>query len=74
MQNRASENGIQLDLPEGLASTLSGNVKGSDGARQMRRLVQEKVEGPLVSYLLSCGKKPVKVWAKFSDGKLSFKS
>jgi ATP-dependent Clp protease ATP-binding subunit ClpA len=74
LKNRALENGIQLCLPEGLASALSRNVKERDGARQMRRLVQEKVEGPLASYLLGCGKKPVKVWAKLSEECLLFRS
>ncbi len=73
LQARAAENGIQLTLPEGLASVLSCNAKGQDGARQMRRLVQEKVEGPLASYLLQCSKKPVKVWAKLSEGSLLFR-
>lgn len=73
LQLRAAENGIQLDLPEGLARALSCNAKGKDGARQMRRLVQEKVEGPLASYLLQCSKKPVKVWVKMSEGNLLFR-
>ena len=72
LQTRAAENGILLFLPEGLARTISSDVKGRDGARQMRRLVQEKVEGPLAAYLLQCSKKPVKVWAKMSDGDLLF--
>jgi len=74
LQNRAAENGIQLCLPEDLAHLLCRNLKGRDGARQMRRLVQEKVEGPLASYLLSCGKKPVKIWAKLSEDSLLFRS
>ena len=74
LQSRALENGIQLSLPEGLAVALSGSAKGRDGARQMRRLVQEKVEGPLAAYLLQCSKKPVKIWAKMSEESLSFRS
>ena len=73
LQTRAAENGIQLTLPEGLARMLSCDVKGRDGARQIRRLVQEKVEGPLASYLLQCSKKPAKVWAKMSEGDLLFR-
>ena len=45
---------------------------GKDGARQIRRLVQTEVEGPLASYLLRCGKKPARVKPKLEDGKLDF--
>ena len=45
---------------------------GKDGARQIRRLVQTEVEGPLASYLLRCGKKPARVKPKLEDGKLLF--
>ena len=71
---RAAENGIQLTLPEELAENICMERKRGDSARQMRRLVQEKVEGPLVAYLLRCSKKPSKIWAKWTDGSLSFRS
>jgi len=71
---RAAENGIQLTLPEELAAVLCQERKNRDGARQMRRLVQERVEGPLASYLLRCGKKPAKIWGRWADGSLSFRS
>ena len=71
---RAAENGIQLTLPEELAEHICTERKNGDSARQMRRLVQEKVEGPLVAYLLRCSKKPSKIWAKWTDGSLSFRS
>ncbi|MBE6983308.1 MAG: ATP-dependent Clp protease ATP-binding subunit [Ruminococcaceae bacterium] len=73
LQGRAAENGLQLLLPEGLAKALCIGVKGSGGARQIRHLVQEKVEGPLAAYLLRCGKKPVKILGKLTEGVLSFK-
>jgi len=71
---RAAENGMQLTLPKELPVMLCRETKSRDGARQMRRLVQEKVEGPLASYLLRCGKKPVKIWGNMSEGHLSFHS
>lgn len=71
---RAAENGVQLTLPEELPGLLCRETKNRDGARQMRRLVQEKVEGPLAAYLLRCGKKPVKIWGKWTEGSLSFRS
>lgn len=71
---RAAENGVQLTLPEELPGLLCRETKNRDGARQMRRLVQEKVEGPLAAYLLRCGKKPAKIWGKWTEGSLSFRS
>ena len=71
---RAVENGVQLTLPEELPGLLCRETKNRDGARQMRRLVQEKVEGPLAAYLLRCGKKPAKIWGKWTEGSLSFRS
>ncbi len=73
LQSRAAENGLQLHLPDGLAKDICKDIKRQDGARQIRHLVQEKVEGPLAAYLLRSGKKPVKVWGKWTDGALSFR-
>ena len=69
---RTAANGIQLIFPENLAKELSGEVKDQSGARQIRRLVQEQVEGPLAVYLLKCAKKPSKIKSKLEDGKLVF--
>ena len=74
LQSRAAENGLQIHLPEELAGVLCQGAKGKEGARQIRHLVQEKVEGPLSSYLLCCSKKPAKIWGKLTDGELSFRS
>ncbi len=74
LQSRAAENGMEIRLPEELAGVLCREAKGREGARQIRHLVQEKVEGPLSSYLLCCSKKPVKIWGNLTDGVLSFRS
>ena len=74
LQKRASVSGLQLQLPEELAHTLGCKWKKQDGARDLRHLVQEKVEGPLAVYLLGCSKRPAKVKAKLEDGKLQFSS
>lgn len=66
--------GIQLVLPEELARELSKEVKSDSGARHIRRLVQEQVEGPLAVYLLKCVRKPTKIKAKLDNGKLIFQS
>ena len=72
LQKRTGDQGIQLLLPEDLASCLGKQCTGRGGARQMRRLVQEQVEGPLAAYLLGCNRKPGKVQARLEGEKVSF--
>ena len=72
LQERTAALGTQLLLPPELATELLKKRPGKDGARQIRRLVQIEVEGPLASYLLRCGKKPARVKPKLEDGKLVF--
>ena len=72
LQDRALASGIQLQLPEELAASLGVGGQRQGGARRIRRLVQEQVEGPLASYLLRCTKKPSKIRARLEDGVLHF--
>ncbi len=72
LQTRAAAIGIQLSLPEELAKELGAKGKQQGGARTIRHLVQEQVEGPLAVYLLNCTKKPGKIKTKLEDGKLTF--
>lgn len=74
LQERSAAQGIQLVLPESLAMNLGGSADKKGGARQLRRLVQEQVEGPLCVYLLKCGKKVGKVKAHWTDGAVHFQS
>ena len=71
LRQRAEMGGMQLQFPQGLAGML-GKKFGNDGARNIRRLVQEKVESPLAAYLLSCTKKPTKIKASLKDDTLQF--
>ncbi len=52
LQRRTEALGTRLILPETLPGWLCGKTSGKDGARQLRRLVQSEVEGPLASFLL----------------------
>ena len=66
MKKRSAECGIELQLPEGLSERLCAMAGKKDGARQLRRLVQDRVEAPLAIHLLECPKTPPKVkglWA-----------
>ena len=69
---RATGEGIQLQLPDALPHALGANLHQQGGARQIRRLVEQKVEEPLANYLLTCGKKPTRVKVKVEDSRLSF--
>ena len=72
LQNRAAAMGLQLIFPDELAEALGKKCKQQGGARQVRRLVQEQVEGPLAVYLLKCTKKPGKIKAKLEAGTVVF--
>ena len=71
LQERAAASGLQLMLPEELPRAL-GKKLGKGGARNIRRLVQEKVESPLAVYLLRSSRKPTKVKASLKDGTVQF--
>ena len=72
LRGRTAVQGIQLQLPEGLAAHLGKVCRGRGGARQLRRLVQEQVEGPLATYLLGCSRKPGRVTGLLNGEIISF--
>lgn len=72
LQQRAKAVGITLHLPDGLAHRLMEKDPGKDGARGIRSLVQEKVEGPLAVFLLKCTKRPGVIRCKLTDQGISF--
>ena len=72
LQTRAATAGIRLQLPEELAASLGKESQSRGGARHLRHLVQEQVEGPLSVYLLQCAKQPAKVQGILEEGKLQF--
>lgn len=72
LQERVAALGTQLVLPGELPELILSKCPGKDGARQLRRLVQTEVEGPLAAFLLRCGKKPARVKLRLEDGKVAF--
>ena len=72
LQQRTVAAGIQLQLPPELAERICSGQRGEAGARNIRRLVQEQVEGPLAVYLLGCSKKPSKIKCKLTEDGLRF--
>ena len=72
LQQRVASTGIQLSLPDTLAAELGKEGHSRGGARNLRHLVQERVEGPLSVYLLQCSKQPTKVQGILKEGQLQF--
>jgi len=70
--SRSAAAGIQLQLPRELARELGALTKTQSGARQIRRLVQDRVEGPLAQHLLSCSKAPNRVKMTWENGRAEF--
>ena len=72
LRQRIGGMGMHLQLPEELPKWLAGQCRAKDGARHLRRLVQEKVEGPLSEFLLRNTKKVTKIKGNLRDGCLQF--
>ena len=72
LTDRAGSQGIRLTLPRELAASLGRGCRGKGGARQLRRLVQDRVEGPLAFYLLSCAGKPKKIQGRMEGDTVTF--
>ena len=72
LQKRISIQGLQLQLPQELARVLGARCREKGGARAMRRMVQEEVEGPLATFLLECSRRPARIKGNLENGKLCF--
>ena len=72
LKDRMAAAGVQLVLPEELAQKLARQCKPKDGARHLRRLVQQQVEGPLSEFLLQSGRKCAKVQGRLEGEQLVF--
>ena len=72
LKQRTAASGISLELPVELPSLLASKARKKDGARVLRRMVQDQVEGPLSEFLLQCNKKPSRVNARMEAEKVKF--
>ena len=72
LQRRTEASGCQLTVPENAAQWLAQQAKGKDGARQLRRLVQDRIEGPLASYLLRLPRRPARLKLQLEDRGVTF--
>jgi ATP-dependent Clp protease ATP-binding subunit ClpA len=71
---RAAQTGLQLTLAPELAASLCRDCRGREGARQLRRIVQSKVEGPLAEYLLRCPRRPGRLRVAEENGEICFQT
>jgi len=69
---RVAAQELQLQLPQDLAQILAQRSKDRGGARALRRLVQEEVEGPLATFLLESSRRPARIAGELVNGRLSF--
>ncbi len=74
LENRMERIGITLKLPRDLARHLASQCKAKEGARNLRRLIQTEVEGPLAERLLRMTKKPVNIQGKLRENALTFEA
>ena len=74
LQQRMQVSGVQLILPKDLAQHLGKRCSAKDGARHMRRIVEQKVEGALSDYLINTSKKYTKIQGVLKGEELSFHS
>ena len=72
LQTRAAASGMQLTFPDELEKKLAQQGAKQGGARHIRHLVEEQVEGPLAVFLLQNAKKPGKIKSRLENGELVF--
>ena len=72
LQDRAAGRNIKLRFQDDLSGLLIGRCGDKGGARSLRRLVQEVVEGPLATFLLESGRKNSSVDVRVENGKVYF--
>ena len=72
LKGRARKQGMELRFPQELPGALARECGGKGGARQMRSLVQSKVEGPLAVFLLGCANPPGVVQGVLEGEELAF--
>ena len=72
LQERMGRLGVQLQLPRELASNLGSRCAVKEGARGLRRLIQDEVEGPLSAVLLKSNRKVPKIRGTLKDDQLQF--
>ena len=72
LQKRIALQDLNLQLPRELAGILGRRSISKGGARSLRRIVQEEVEGPLAVFLLECSRRRGCIKAILEEDRLCF--
>ena len=72
ISRRSREKGIEFSYNRELAGFLGSRCGNKSGARELRRLVQDQVEGPMADRLLACREKPSSVCARVEGESVEF--
>ncbi len=72
LRQRLAASGTQIRFPVELPAVLAEKCAPKDGARQLRRLVQQEVEGPLAEFLLRATRKVTKVYCVLDEQGVAF--
>ncbi len=72
LKQRLEPQGVQLQFPDELAHSLGSRCSLKEGARALRRMIQQEVENPLANHLLKSSKKQTKLRGVLKEGQLQF--
>ena len=72
LQKRTADMGVQLKWTAEVSEYLTAVKTEQGGARYLRRVVQDRVEGPLAVYLLKADKLPAKLEVRVKKGEIDF--
>ena len=72
LQQRLTSTGIQLSVDSAVSRYFAQKCKPKDGARHLRRLIQEEVEGPLSEFLLTAPRKSAKIHCTLEGDQVQF--
>ena len=72
LRSRAAASGCRLTLSEELPRWFVRQCRGKGGARQLRRLVQEKLENPLAEALLASANPPARLKTVVEEERIHF--
>ena len=72
LSGRSRERGIEFSYSKELVAHLGSCCKGRSGARELRHMVQDRVEGPLADFLLGCESSPAHITARVEEDRVLF--
>ena len=74
LKDRLAVSGIQLTVEDAVSSYFASRCKPKDGARHLRSMMQEEIEGPLAEFLLAVPKKITKLHCTMEGERVVFQN